>query len=54
MDLNIDHLLINKRLEIKSDSGRALWYAIKVLDYELAKYLIQNGASLDRIYEVTP
>lgn len=39
---------------IKSDPARALWYSIKVRDYELAHHLIGEGAALDRCYELSP
>lgn len=39
---------------VKSDKGRALWYALKVKDYELARHLVETGAPIDRAYEIAP
>jgi hypothetical protein len=34
-----------------TDPGQALWYAIKVRDYQLAQFLVLQGAEFNRIYQ---
>jgi hypothetical protein len=40
----MDQVRALEKPEIKSDPARALWYALKVKDYELASYLVETGA----------